>query len=313
MPTGGPIVVTGAAGLVGRAIVAELARRGRPVRALVHEVDGKYDLAEDVMTVDLTNPDALDEAFHDAEGVVHLAARSGGIGFQSSTHDDVLRMNHRLTSNVLAAARAAGASQIFLASSAVVYRDRHRPLVEGDELVSPGAGPVSGYAWSKITDEVLADWYAGEDLRIVVGRFTNIYGPGGSFDPARSTVVHALVRRAVETPAGHDLVVWGSGRATRSFLFVDDCARAVLTILEHGTGGHAYNVDSGDPVTIRQLAETVRDAVDPALRLDFDTSKPEGTPFRVLDPSALRGLGFAPEVSLADGIAATVSALHAES
>jgi GDP-L-fucose synthase len=308
---GARVLVTGAAGFVGRAVVRRLLAEGADPVGVVHRPDEVANVPGPAEVVDLESGGALADVMAGTDLVVHLAARSGGIQFQQAIQDDVLDANHRMTRNVLRAATEAGVRRVFLASSAVIYRTASDDDIrEESPLLTPNDRGVSGYAWSKLTDEMLAAWYADQGIEPVIGRFTNIYGPGGSFDESRSTVVHALVRRAAEAPSGSTLTVWGSGRAIRSFLFVEDCSRAVAAILDRGEAGTAYNVDSGIPVSIADLAQAVRDAVDPGLELEFDATKPEGVPRRVLDVGRLRALGFQPATDLANGVAATVEAFR---
>lgn len=307
------VVVTGGQGFIGRHIVRLLADRGADLVVPYRPRDGQREgLPAQQVPLDLIDTGRLKNLLRDGDLVIHLAAQSGGIQFQQGGAADVYSGNQRITRSVLEAARRAGVRRLFLASSAVIYRgsDDGRLLPEDAETLAPFRDEVSEYGWSKLSDEVLASWFgqAGA-FEVVVGRFTSIYGPGGSFDPRRAAVVHSLVRRAVE--AGGALEVWGSGAAIRSFLHVEDAAAAVVDVLLRGASGQAYNVDSSEPVSIRELATLVRDAVDPGLELTFDATRPEGVAHRVLDTAKLRGLGFAPHVPLPIGVKATVEAYRA--
>jgi GDP-L-fucose synthase len=305
------VVVTGGQGFIGQHVVRLLHQRGAEL-VVPYRPDGSPSrtLPARQVALDLLDARGLEALLEEGDLLVHLAAQSGGIQFQETFAADVYADNQRITRNVLDAAGRAGARRVFLASSAVVYRDSTSgALPETAPMVAPFQDRISAYAWSKVGDEVLASWFAGLGaFEVVVGRFTSVYGPGGSFDPAHSTVVHSLVRKAVEAAPDRPLEVWGSGRAVRSFLHVEDAARAVITVLEHGSSSEAYNVDSSEPVTIGDLAMLVRDTVDPRLELVFDSSRPEGAPHRVLDTGKLRALGFAPAVPLAIGIKATAEA-----
>ena len=216
---------------------------------------------------------------------------------------DVFSSNRLITDNLLAACAEAKVKRVFLASSLVTYLASSQPLTESDPQLGPADRP-DPYAWSKITDEVVASWH--RELDIVVGRFGNVYGPGAPFEPDRSTVVHALIDRAARLVDGEDLVVWGDGTAVRSFVFVEDAANAVLIALADGASGEAYNIDSGVEVTIAQLATAVRDQVNPSLNLVFDPSRPTGTSYRVASIAKLSAVGYTPRVNLEEGLRLTV-------
>lgn len=307
------VLITGAHGLVGRHVAALLDAEGvelvcphRPGSVPPEGAPGRQ------VERDLER-EPIDDLLEDVDAVVHLAAQAGGIQLQEHSQAELYYANQAITRSVLASLARAAVRRVFLASSAVVYRDLDLDLIpETAPVVSPASDRVTAYAWSKLTDELAASWYAAAGvLDPVIGRFTNVYGPGAPLDPERSMVVHSLVRKALEAGPDRRVEVWGDGTAVRSFLYVEDVARAVVVLLRRGRSGGVYNVDSSEPVTIAQLAEVVRDAVDPELVLEFDPSKPQGPRRRVLDSSALRALGFTPQVSLVDGVRATVRAAAA--
>ncbi len=304
----GRIAVTGAAGSVGRNVVRTLADRAESVVAIVRPEDEIPDrFPAEVRAFDAGDEEALKAALHDVSRIVHLAARSGGIQLQEATHRGLYVENRRLTDSVLGAATAVGIERVFIASSAVVYRDSTSDTIdESDPIIGPDDAPT-GYAWSKATDEVVAGWAdRSNDIATVVGRFGNIYGPEASFDPTRSTVVHGLISRMVDAPERGTVTVWGDGSAVRSFIHVEDVAAAIELILDEGEGGAAYNVDTSEAVTIRDLALLIRDLAAPSITLEFDPTKPSGAPRRVPDSGRLRSLGFTPTVALVDGLASTI-------
>jgi nucleoside-diphosphate-sugar epimerase len=301
----GSIAVTGAAGFVGRNVVRTFANRGESVIAIIHPTD---DIPErfpaDVRALDVGDEAALAAALHDVSRVIHLAARSGGIQLQQAAQCSLYEDNRRMTDSVLEAATTLGINRVFIASSAVVYRDTTSGTIdENDPIVGPSDAPT-GYAWSKATDEVVADWTS--ELETVAGRFGNIYGPEASFDPARSTVVHGLISRMVDAPEGATVTVWGDGSAVRSFIHVEDVAAAIALILDEGEAGVAYNVDTSEAVTIRELALLIRDLAAPSINLEFDPTRPSGPHRRVPDNTRLQSLGFTPTVALVDGLVATI-------
>ncbi|MEA3510515.1 MAG: NAD-dependent epimerase/dehydratase family protein [Actinomycetota bacterium] len=299
------IAVVGAAGFVGRNVVRNFADRGESVIAIVRSEDViPGDFPAEVRPLDAGDTDALERSLGGVSRIVHLAARSGGIQLQEATHLDLYEDNRRLTDSVLGAAAVAGVGRVFLASSAVVYRDSASGTIdENDPIVGPGDAPT-GYAWSKAADEVVAGW--ANDVETVVGRFGNVYGPEASFDPARSTVVHGLISRMVDAPKHGTVTVWGDGSAVRSFIFVQDVAAAIALILDRGEQGVAYNVDTSEAVTIRELASLIRDLAAPSVTLEFDSSKPSGAHRRVPDSGRLRSLGFTPTMALVDGLTSTI-------
>ena len=305
------VAVTGALGFVGRQVVDLLTQAGAHVIA-VHrpgEISGAAGELGEPVCLDLESGDNLGEVLSGVGLVVHLAARSGGVQFQGVDNAGILESNTTITANVLRAATEAGVARVFLASSGVVYAPTTDSLLdESHPTLRPGVDAVTGYAWSKLTDEVAASWVvAGSQTQVVIGRFDNIYGPSGDDDPSRSTVVHALVRRALDAGPRRELTVWGDGTQVRSFIHVEDAARAALTVLLSGDSGTTYNISSSGPIAIGALAEMIRQTVDPSLCLRFNPLGPKGEPVRVLDNSQLLALGYRPRISLSDGVRQTVA------
>ncbi|MEX0699317.1 MAG: NAD(P)-dependent oxidoreductase [Acidimicrobiia bacterium] len=297
------IVVTGASGFIGDRVVAKLEGAGHDVVAIGHPRDSNAQEKNDKrLSIDLVASAELAQVLAGARYVVHLAARSGGVTVQTREPLETFVHNIQVTANVLRASAAAGVKRLFLASSAVVYRPLKRHISETDPTLGLADGP-SGYAWSKICDEVQVGWKA-KDLDVVVGRFTNVYGTGGG---GRSTVIHDLVDRALAAAPDGILTVWGRGDVVRSFINVEDAARAVVLVTTRGERGHTYNIDSGEGVTIGDLAAIVRDLVSPSIQIRFDPTRPTGDPYRVLNPERLNSLGFQPQVALKDGLSEVVS------
>lgn len=298
------VLVTGGHGFIGRHVVATLSRLGANPISVIHPSGGPVrGIPGEILTVDLEDLQGVTEIVENMDFVVHLAARTGGIQFQRKKEWEAFTANRRMTDNVLIACEGSKVRRLFIASSLVVYREAAEPLTEDHPLLDPGDRP-DPYSWSKVSDEVVASWH--DRVGTVIGRFGNIYGPGGSFDSDRSTVVHALIDRAARLPDGAELMVWGDGSARRSFTFVQDAAEGVVVALAGGQAGMAYNIDSGMEVTIEELGAEIRDQVNPSLRLRFDRSKPAGAPYRVGSISKLAALGYAPAVSLREGVRRTV-------
>jgi GDP-L-fucose synthase len=219
----------------------------------------------------------------------------------------IFRGNRALTDTVLGACAANGIDDVFLASSQVVYRSSNDALEEGSPIMSSVDSPTQ-YAWSKATDEVVGLWWGEEsNRRVVVGRFGNIYGPGAPYGENRSTVIHALIRRFTEAEPGSTVEVWGDGSAVRSFLYVGDAAAGVVAVLRDGESGSVFNIDSGIPVSIMDLAREINDAVGTDLQLVFDADRPTGVPYRVGSIDRLTAIGYRPSTTLTEGLGATIS------
>ncbi len=297
------VAIVGGAGFIGTHVVAAVKEAGgHPI--VVGEEQAPH-LECEVRVADASNVDALTESLAGCTSVIHLAARAGGIQMQRSR--GVFETNRLLTDNVLEACRRNSIVDVFLTSSQVVYRESSVAMDESSALLSSVDNP-SEYAWSKATDEVVGRWWGEEHgARVVIGRLGNIYGPGAPYSQDRSTVVHALVQRFAEAAHGSAVEVWGDGSAVRSFLFVEDAARAVVTVLQNGTAGSVYNIDSGEPVSIRDLAGEINRQIGDNLSIVFDPAKPSGVLYRVGSIDRLRGIGYRPEVSLDVGLAETIS------
>lgn len=306
--TGHVVGVTGADGFIGRHVCEMAESAGAEVRRIVAPPGSR----QGAFIADLVDPAAAREAVEGCDLVIHLAAHAGGVQFQDKTALRVLDENNAMTSNVLRGCADAAVRRCFLASSGVVYSESAVGMLsETAPTVAPGREHITPYAWSKLTSEVVGSWFNGETIEVVVGRFTNVYGAGASFDPRASTVIHSLIRKAVDAGAGGNLEVWGDGSAVRSFVHVRDCARAVVRILARGMAGEVYNVSSTGPVAIRDLAEAIRDVVDPSLAIRYDVTKPTGPAKRVLDDRKLRSLGCEPLETLESGLAEVVEAYRA--
>jgi GDP-L-fucose synthase len=301
--TPGDVAIVGGAGFIGTHVVA--AARDAGLNPVVLNQEKAPHLDCEVRVTDASRLEELVGALDGCSSVIHLAARAGGIQMQHTA--GVFRANRTLTDTVLDACAESGIGEVFLASSQVVYRSSTHALDEDSPIVSSVDSPTQ-YAWSKATDEVVGRWWGEQDdRRVVMGRFGNIYGPGAPYGASNSSVVHALIRRFSEAEPGSTVEVWGDGTAVRSFTYVGDAAAGVIAVLRHGDPGSVYNIDSGVPVSIMDLAREINDRVGRDLLLVFDTEKPTGVPYRVGTIDKLRELGFQPQVGLEAGLAATIA------
>jgi GDP-L-fucose synthase len=200
---------------------------------------------------------------------------------------------------------------MFLGSSCIYPRNAAQPINEDALLTGPLEPTNEPYAIAKIAGIKLAESYNRQYGRQYISVMpTNLYGPNDNYDLATSHVLPALLRKAHEARQRGDaeLVVWGSGMPRREFLYVDDLADACVHLMERDYDGPLVNIGCGQDVTIRELAETVMDVVGCKAKITFDTSKPDGTPRKLLDVSRLAALGWRARTALREGIAQAYSA-----
>ena len=295
-----PVFVAGHRGLVGSAVV----RR--------REVDG----FTDVRTVgrealDLRHQAAVDAWFDEQRPryVFLVAGTVGGIHANSTRPAEFRYDNLMIHGTVVQAAHRIGVEKLlYLGSSCIYPRLADQPITEEALLGGPLEPTNEGYALAKIAGIKLCETYRrqyGDD--IISAMPTNLYGPGDNFDLEGGHVLPALMRRFHDArEAGlAEVVVWGTGDARREFLHVDDLADACLFLMDHYSEAGHVNVGTGVDLTIRELAETVRDLVYPGADLAFDVSRPDGMPRKVLDVSRLTELGWTASTELAEGLAST--------
>ena len=293
------IFVAGHRGMVGSAIVRELARRGyRNVLTRAH--------AE----LDLTRQADV-SAFMMAEKPDYIflaAAKVGGIHANNVYRGEFLYQNLMIEANVLHAAFEAGVQRmLFLGSSCIYPRDCPQPIREEYLLTGPLEPTNEPYAIAKIAGLKLCESYNRQyGTRYVAAMPTNLYGPNDNYDLANSHVLPALIRKAHEAKLRGDNVmsVWGSGTPRREFLYVDDLAEACVFLMEHESAEALVNIGTGTDVTIAELARLIMDVVGLQATLVLDASKPDGTPRKLLDVSRLAALGWRAKTTLRDGIVA---------
>jgi nucleoside-diphosphate-sugar epimerase len=302
------VFVAGHRGMVGAAILRRLAATG---------VDT---ITRSRSDLDLTNQAAV-RAFLQAErpdAVVLAAAKVGGIHANNTYPADFIYENLMIEANVIHQSFEAGVAKLlFLGSSCIYPRDVAQPMSEQALLTGVLEPTNEPYAIAKIAGIKLCESYNrqhGTDFRSVMP--TNLYGPGDNFHPTNSHVMPAMMRRfheAVQTGAD-EVAVWGTGSPRREFLHVDDMAEASLFVLNLGQEVYAantqamlshINVGSGQDVSIRELAELLAEVTGFRGRIVFDTSKPDGTPRKMMDVSRLAAMGWQARTGLREGVEAT--------
>ncbi|MEU6954146.1 GDP-L-fucose synthase [Streptomyces sp. NPDC045714] len=296
---GSRIFVAGHRGLVGSAVARRLADDGHEVLTRGRDLLDLRDAARTGAYLREIRPDA----------VVLAAAKVGGIMANSTYPVQFLEDNLRIQLSVIAGAHAAGVERLlFLGSSCIYPRLAPQPIRE-DALLTGELEPTNeAYALAKIAGIVQIQSYRRQyGASYISAMPTNLYGPGDNFDLETSHVLPALIRRFHEArrDGAPEVTLWGSGSPRREFLHVDDLAAACVTLLEAYDGDEPVNIGCGDDLTIRELAETVREVTGYQGSIGWDTSKPDGTPRKLLDVTRLSSLGFTPQIPLRDGVART--------
>ncbi|WP_189546643.1 GDP-L-fucose synthase family protein [Streptomyces gelaticus] len=297
--SGARVFVAGHRGLVGSALVRRLAAE-------------EYE----VITRDRADLDLRDAARTEAflreirpDAVVLAAAKVGGIMANSTHPVQFLEDNLRIQLSVVAGAHAAGVERLlFLGSSCIYPRLAPQPIPESALFTGALEPTNEAYALAKIAGIVQTRSYRRQyGASYISAMPTNLYGPGDNFDLETSHVLPALIRRFHEArrDGSSAVTLWGSGSPRREFLHVDDLAAACLLLLERYDGDDPVNIGCGSDLAISELAEIVRNVTGFRGAIQWDTTKPDGTPRKLLDVSRLTALGFAPRIALRDGIAQT--------
>ena len=301
------IYVAGHRGLVGSAIVRALQARGKTNLLLRSRAE-----------LDLTSQAAVEDFFaaQRPEFVFLAAAKVGGILANDTQPAEFLRDNLAIQTNVIHSAWKHGTRKLcFLGSSCIYPKLAPQPLKEESLLTGPLEPTNEWYAIAKIAGIKMCQAYRrqyGFDAISLMP--TNLYGPGDNFDLKTSHVLPALVRKFHEAAERGDATVtlWGSGMPRREFLHVDDLAAAAVFLMENYSEEQFVNVGTGEDVTIRELAEMVANATGYQGNIVNDTSKPDGTPRKLMDVSRLKAMGWSPRIGLREGIERTVREYRAQ-
>ena len=311
---GEKVAVCGAGGFIGGHLVKYLLSQGVEV---VRAIDQKplsdwYQVTDGVenLILDLKGKESCYRAADGVTAVFQLAADMGGMGFIEN-NKALCMLSVLINTHMLMAARDSGVRRFFYSSSACVYNGEKQtnadviPLKEEDAYP---ALPEDGYGWEKLFSERMCRHFE-EDFGLVcrVARYHNVYGPWGTWDGGREKAPAAICRKVIEAKASgrHEIEIWGDGRQTRSFMYIDDCTRGTLAIMESDID-EPINLGSSELVTINQLVDIVEDIAGIKLKRSYNLSAPKGVNGRNSDNTLiLEKLGWEPSIRLRDGMAKT--------
>jgi GDP-L-fucose synthase len=296
------VFVAGHRGLVGSALVRRLQR----------ESDTEL-IVKARQELDLTNQAAVQAFFADErpEFVYLAAARVGGILANDTRPAEFISENLAIQSNVIDAAKRAGTRKLlFLGSSCIYPKHAPQPMPESCLLTGSLEPTNQWYAIAKIAGLMMSQAYRQQyGFDAICAMPTNLYGEGDNFDLNNSHVLPALIRKFTEAvdSGGAEVEIWGTGSPRREFLHVDDLADACVFLMKHYSAQDPVNIGWGEDVSIRELAEIVARTVGFKGRLRFDTTKPDGSPRKLLDTTRLTQAGWRPKIGLEQGIRDTVA------
>lgn len=297
--SGKKVFVAGHKGMVGSAIVRRLADTDCELITVARD------------TVDLRRQSEVEDWFGSEKpnAVFLAAARVGGILANDTYPADFLYENLMIEANIFHAAFRAGTSKLlFLGSSCIYPKHAAQPIAEEALLTGPLEPTNEWYAVAKIAGIKLCQAYRKQHgCDFISAMPTNLYGPGDNYDLNSSHVVPALIRKAHEAKLSNapSMTIWGTGEPRREFLHVDDCADALVFLMENYSDVNHINVGSGKDLPIRDLARLVADVVGFSGTIEHDLGKPDGTPRKLMSGDRLAAMGWQPQISLEEGLART--------
>lgn len=293
------IWVAGHKGMVGQALVRRLASEGCEI------------LTADRRQVDLTRQ-AQTEAYLETtrpDAIFIAAAKVGGILANSTRPAEFIYDNLAIQTNIIAAAHRFNVQKVLILGSSCIYpKLSPQPITEDALLTGPLEPTNEWYAIAKIAGIKLGQAYRQQyGCDFISAMPTNLYGEGDNFDLNSSHVLPALMMKAhnAKSANAESLTLWGTGRPKREFLHADDCADALVFLMKHYSGHEHVNVGSGHEISILDLAKTICEVVGFHGRIDLDTSKPDGTPRKLMSSERLAELGWRAKIDLRDGVART--------
>lgn len=300
------ILVTGAGGFIGGHMARYLLKQGHEVRS-VDIKPNEYMEIPNLYLTDLRSYQNCMILTKGAETVYNFAANMGGIGFITKVKADVMRDNVKINCNILEACKQNNVKCLFFSSSACVYplnlqlKPEVEPLKESDAFP---AYPDSAYGWEKLFAELMMQAYHEDyGLNIRIARFHNVYGPHGTYKGGREKAPASLCRKVAETPDGGTIEIWGDGKQTRSFLYIEDALEAIYKLM-NSDYMDPLNIGSSRLIGIDALARMAMNIAGKKLEIIHDLTRPQGVRGRNADITLIKSkLGWTPKVSLEDGMA----------
>ncbi len=304
------VLVTGAGGFIGHHLVNYLVEKGYWVRGVDLKLPEYEDSAADEFLLrDLRDPLACEDAVEDIDEVYHLAADMGGIGYITASHADISHNNTLIDVNMLHAASRTRVERFFFGSSACVYPQYRQNDKDAASLREEDAYPAEaerGYGWEKLWAEQLCSYYREDyGLQTRVARFHNAHGPLGTYRGGKEKAPAAICRKVALANDGDEIEVWGDGKQTRSFIYIDDLVEGIYRLMRSDYA-EPLNLGSDELVSVDGLVNMVAAISGKLIRKRHDLTKPQGVRGRNSDNTLCRKvLGWEPAFSLTDGLMAT--------
>jgi len=304
------VLVTGAGGFIGSHLVNFLTDKGFWVRGVdIEKCEFMETRTDEFLLLDLRRWENCLKATEGMDEVYTLAANMGGIGFIETVHAEVMHDNVLINTHMLEAARRNGVKRLFYSSSACVYaryRQENPDVTALKEADAYPADPDNEYGWEKLyTERMCAAYLADYGFETRMARFHNIFGPYGTWAGGREKAPAAMCRKVAETLDGGVIKIWGDGKQTRSFCYIDDCLDGVYQLM-HSDYKEPLNIGSDELVTINELADIAMALAGKSLKKEYELDKPQGVRGRNSDNTLIKQvLGWAPSISLREGMAKT--------